>query len=219
MRAVLAWSAIALAALTLAVSAPARADARADATALTTSATLVFENMSAGPVAHRIPPQVLAGSYGIAIFPAAAPGRGVALAHLRDGRFSAPAFVTMTGLVGGEESIILVFNTPDAFGNILSGHFALGADVTVAAGPMKARAHKKADVYAYAESKGLFAGGAITGVAITVDDHAAAAFYGRRLGAPQLLGGIVFDLTLPAPAMTLDAALWHYAGGQMPPAR
>jgi hypothetical protein len=78
---------------------------------------------------------------------------------------------------------VLVFTTPKGIEGINGGKVTLGADASVAAGPVGRQASAatdasfKAEVYSYSRSKGVFAGLALDGTVITIDDAANAAFY------------------------------------------
>jgi lipid-binding SYLF domain-containing protein len=107
----------------------------------------------------------------------------------KEGRFTNPVFVTMTGGSFGWQwgvalsDIVLVFTTPKGIEGINGGKVTLGADASVAAGPVGRQASAatdasfKAEVYSYSRSKGVFAGLALDGTVISIDDGANAAFY------------------------------------------
>ncbi|HEY3360051.1 MAG TPA: lipid-binding SYLF domain-containing protein [Polyangia bacterium] len=215
----------ALAGLALA-SAPASADQRTDATALVMKAQNIVQDMARRPVTMRIPPAVLAQSRGIVIFPSVVKagliiggshGKGVVLGHQPGGDFSAPAFVSITGgslgaQIGAEESsIILVLNSPVALDRFVTGKFKLGTDVSAVAGPTGAAGAKKADVYSYTQSKGVFAGASITGASVSVDQDRVTAFYAQPATASQLLTGPATAVTVPPVADDLRRALAQYA--------
>ena len=68
---------------------------------------------------------------------------------------------------------------------IASGKLTLGADASIAAGPVGRHTEVatdiqfEAEVYSYSRSRGLFAGVSLEGSGVTIDDKANAAFYGR----------------------------------------
>ncbi len=109
----------------------------------------------------------------------------------KDGRFSNPTFITMTGGSFGWQwgvqstDIMLVFTTRKGVEGITGGKFTLGADASVAAGPIGRQASAstdtsfKAEVYSYSRSRGVFAGLALDGTALTIDDDANELFYGK----------------------------------------
>ncbi|HXR85035.1 MAG TPA: lipid-binding SYLF domain-containing protein [Hanamia sp.] len=120
-------------------------------------------------------------------------GRGIAMVKNPDGTWSDPLFVTITGgsvgFQAGIQSVdlVLIFKNRSTLENIGEGSFTLGGDISVAAGPVgrssTARTDYKldAEVYSYSRSKGLFAGISLGGSAITVDDEANKAFYGKSV--------------------------------------
>jgi lipid-binding SYLF domain-containing protein len=122
----------------------------------------------------------------------------------KSGRFSNPAFVTMTGGSFGwqwgvqQTDIVLVFTTPKGIEGINGGKLTLGADASVAAGPVGRQASAatdptfRAEVYSYSRSRGVFAGLALDGSVISMDDKANAAFYKKPgVAAGDILAGNV----------------------------
>jgi SH3 domain-containing YSC84-like protein 1 len=115
-------------------------------------------------------------------------GRGVLVVRGEDGRFSNPAFVTLTsGSIGwqlGAQSsdLILVFANERSVQNIASGRFTLGGDASVVAGPVGRNATVAAtfgsEVYAYMRSRGLFAGASFEGARLEIDAASGVRYYG-----------------------------------------
>ena len=115
-------------------------------------------------------------------------GRGLILLK-RDGVWSNPSFIRLVGgsfgwQIGVQKSdIILVFKSPDSVKDIIHGKITLGADVSVAAGPVGRHAEAstdldfEAEIFSYAKSKGLFAGVSIKGASIQIDHDANREFY------------------------------------------
>jgi lipid-binding SYLF domain-containing protein len=147
---------------------------------------------------QAIPDRLLERAYGIAVFPdltklaffaGGRRGHGVLVVRDKQGRFSNPVFITMTGGSFGWQwgmqftDIVLVFTTPKGVEGINGGKVTLGAGASVAAGPVGRDASVatdagfKAEVYSYSRNKGVFAGLALDGSVITIDDGANAAFY------------------------------------------
>jgi lipid-binding SYLF domain-containing protein len=173
----------------------AYAQAREEARLLT--ASQILEELRASRD-QGIPDWLLQRAYGIAVIPdttkiawflGARRGHGVLIVRDRDGRFTSPMFVTMTGGSFGFQwgvqstDVVLVFTTPKGIEGINGGKVTLGADASVAAGPVGRQATAatdaglKAEVYSYSRSRGAFVGIALDGSAITIDDRADAAFY------------------------------------------
>lgn len=145
-------------------------------------------------------------------------GRGVMSVRDRaTGTWSAPAFVAMTGGsigwqigVQSTDLVLLVMN-PDGVDDLLKSEFTLGADASVAAGPVGRSAQAGTDatmgakILAYSRARGLFAGLTVQGSTVREDRDANAEFYGRPLDTSQALA-------LPTqPAWPADAIAWRTA--------
>jgi lipid-binding SYLF domain-containing protein len=147
---------------------------------------------------QRVPEQLLQRAYGVAVIPEVIKGAffvgaryGTGVLSVRDshGRFSNPVFVKITGGSFGAQfgaqatDIVLVFTTRRGVEGIADGKLTLGAGASVAAGPVgrqaEAAASTNAEVYAYSRARGLFAGVALDGTALTIDAKANRAFYHR----------------------------------------
>ena len=160
-----------------------------------------------------IPDRLLERAYGIAVFPdltkiaffaGGRRGHGVLVVRDKQGRFTSPVFITMTGGSFGwqwgvqQTDIVLVFTTPKGVEGINGGRVTLGADASVAAGPVGRQASAatdatfKAEVYSYSRNKGVFAGLSIDGSVISIDDKADAAFYRKpAVASGDILAGTV----------------------------
>src|SRR5690606_24485296 len=102
-----------------------------------------------------------------------------------------PAFVTLTGgsigFQAGVQSsdIVLVFRSERGVDSIVNGKFTLGADAGVAAGPVGRTAaaatdgQMKAEIWSWSRARGLFAGVALDGAVLSIDDRANQAVYGE----------------------------------------
>ncbi|WP_123632235.1 lipid-binding SYLF domain-containing protein [Salinisphaera orenii] len=147
---------------------------------------------------NAIPPALLREAYGIAVIPSVLKvgfvvggrrGKGVLSVRTQDGSWSNPSFITLTGgslgwQAGASSSdIILVFKTQRSVDKIANGQFNLGADATVAAGPVGRSVGASTDlgfdaeVYSYSRSRGLFAGVSIEGARLGIDQDANWLFY------------------------------------------
>ncbi|HEX6958665.1 MAG TPA: lipid-binding SYLF domain-containing protein [Ferrovibrio sp.] len=125
-------------------------------------------------------------------------GSGVLLAKTANG-WSEPAFYTMgagsIGLqIGGEASeVMLLLMSDKAVEAILKNEFKLGADASVAAGPVGAgieaatTTNLGADILSYAKSKGLAAGISVEGAVITARHSRDQAYYGRSIHPRDIL--------------------------------
>ena len=153
-----------------------------------------------------VPPTLLARAYAVAVIPnvikagfvfGARRGKGVIVVRQDNDTWSNPAFVTITGGSVGWQAgvastdIILVFKTRKGVTNIANGKLTLGADASIAAGPVGRQAavatdiQFEAEVMSYSRSRGLFAGVALDGSGVTMDKKANAAFYGSATMTPD----------------------------------
>jgi len=118
-------------------------------------------------------------------------GRGLIAIRGSDGTWSHPSFITLTGgsvgFQAGVQStdVVLVFRTTRGVDSIVNGKFTLGADASVAAGPVGRTAQAstdeqlKASIYSYSRARGLFAGVALDGSRIGIDNKSNQAVYGK----------------------------------------
>src|SRR6266849_605347 len=129
-------------------------------------------------------------------------GRGFILCRASSGTgWSAPAGVTVEGgrfdfQIGGEETdaIMLVMNKRGAE-KLLSSKFTLGADASVAAGPVGRTASAdtdlklQAEILTYSRSRGVFAGVALDGATLRPDNETNTEMYGGHRTNKQILRG------------------------------
>ena len=133
-------------------------------------------------------------------------GSGLIAVKSRDGTWSNPSFVSLTGGSIGFQAgvsstdVILVFRTQRGVDSIVHGKFTLGADASAAAGPVGRSAQAatdaqlKAEIYSYSRSRGLFAGAALDGSAITIDNDSNQAVYGDGVTARRIFDGGVSNV-------------------------
>lgn len=193
-----------------ATGAVAHAQAREQARLLTASQVL---DELRGARDQAIPDRLLERAYGIAVIPDTTKiawflggrrGHGVLIVRDKNGRFSDPVFITMTGGSFGFQwglqltDVVLVFTTPRGVEGINGGKVTLGGDASVAAGPVGRQASAgtdatfKAEVYSYSRSRGAFVGLALDGSVISIDDRADADYYGKPgVAAADILSGAV----------------------------
>jgi lipid-binding SYLF domain-containing protein len=153
-----------------------------------------------------IPPSLLSRAYAVAVIPnvvraafglGARRGKGIIVVRQDNNSWSNPAFVTLTGgsvgwQIGAESTdVILVFKTRKGVDGIENGKLTLGANASVAAGPVGRHTsfatdiEFKAEVYSYSRSRGLFAGIALEGAGVTMDRKANVSFYGSTSMTPS----------------------------------
>ena len=157
---------------------------------------------------NQIPPSLLRSAQAIAVIPgvikigfifAGNYGRGVLSVRDKYGYWTNPAFITLVGgsvgwQIGAQSSdIILVFKTMKSIDDISAGKFTLGADASVAVGPVGRQAwagtdiELKSEIYSYSRTRGLFAGVSIQGAALEMDYDSIADFYeNTQIGARDI---------------------------------
>ena len=116
-------------------------------------------------------------------------GKGV-MSVKKDGTWSAPAFVTLTGgsvglQIGGQATdIVLVVVNERGIDSLAQNTFKIGGDASVAAGPVGREAAASTDykleaqILSYSRSRGLFAGVSLAGSTIRADRNANEKIYG-----------------------------------------
>jgi lipid-binding SYLF domain-containing protein len=202
-------AALAVAIFAAAIVNIAHAGAREEGRLLT--ATEVLEEVRAMPDV-RLPDTLLQHAYGIAVIPDVTKvafifgGRhGNGVISVRDkltGPWSNPVFVSLTGgswgfQAGAQSSdIILVFTTKTGIEGIAGGKLTLGADASVATGPVGRQGSAatdmsfNAEIYSYARTRGLFGGVALDGSVISIDRSANAALYHKSgVTASEIFSG------------------------------
>lgn len=173
----------------------------------------------------KVPPSLLSQAHAVAIIPNVIKGaffvggrfgKGVLVVRGDDGDWSNPAFMKITGgslgwQVGAQSTdIFLVFKSPRGVERLTSGSLTLGADASVAAGPVGRETSAatdlqfQAEVYTYSRSRGLFAGVALDGSKLDIDTPANESFYAiDGIGAEQIFS----DPSLNAPASAREFVL------------
>jgi lipid-binding SYLF domain-containing protein len=133
-------------------------------------------------------------------------GEGLIAVKTRDGTWSNPSFISLTGGSIGFQAgvsstdVILVFRTQRGVDSIVHGKFTLGADASAAAGPVgrsaaaSTDAQLKAEIYSYSRSRGLFAGASLDGTALTIDNKANQDVYGDGVTARRIFDGGVSNV-------------------------
>jgi len=125
-------------------------------------------------------------------------GRGVASCRAGSG-WSSPAYFNLGGgsvgfQIGAESTdFVLLFMNKDGMKSLLSDSFTVGADASVAAGPVgrtagaSTDAKLTAEILSYSRSKGLFAGVELKGVVIKPDKDDMKDVYGPDVRAKEVL--------------------------------
>jgi lipid-binding SYLF domain-containing protein len=176
---------------------------------------------------QSVPTWMLERAYGIVVIPQVIKGavifggrggRGCMAVRNTDGSWSSPVFVTLAGGSWGfqfgvqSSDVVLVLMSRQSVEGISGGKVTLGADASVAAGPLGRSASAntdasfKAQVLSYSRSEGMFFGVALDGSVISVDDKYDWSAYDQAdLYASDILEGKA--KTVPPAAKEFTAAL------------
>jgi len=168
----------------------------------------VLNEIQAAPD-QGIPEEVLGSAECVAVVPSmikggfvvgARYGRGVSSCRTPKG-WSAPAFFTVAGgsfglQIGAQAvDLVMLIMNQDGMHNMLSSKFKLGADASVAAGPVGRHAaadtdwKMRAQVLSYSRARGIFAGLELSGASIKQDKDSTRQFYGRMVPVATSLEG------------------------------
>ncbi len=107
---------------------------------------------------------------------------------------------------GSSTDIVMLFMNDHALQSLLSDKFKLGADASVAAGPVGRTADAgtdvklNAEILSYSRAKGLFAGLALDGAVVQADKSGDESMYGQNVSRHEILTGKV---AVPASARPL----------------
>jgi lipid-binding SYLF domain-containing protein len=176
---------------------------------------------------QSIPSWLLERAYGVVVVPGVVKvaltlggrgGKGVMSVRNPDGTWSAPTFVILGGANFGFQigvqstDVVLVLMSRESVEGIAGGKVTLGADASVAAGPLgrsssaATDATLSAQVLSYSRASGLFAGVALDGTVIAIDRSANESAYGiSGVLASQILEGKI--TSVPPAAQEFTAAL------------
>ncbi len=148
-------------------------------------------------------------------------GRGfVECRHQSGTGWGAPAAVRMEGgsvgfqIGGSSTDLVLLVMSRRGMDKLVQDKFTLGADASVAAGPVGRTANAGTDVkltaeiLAWSRAKGLFAGVSLNGATLRGDDDANQDLYGRKITNKEVLES---DMKPPESARPLNAALDKYS--------
>jgi len=162
------------------------------------AAATVLEEIQSAPDTG-IPDEVMGSAECVAVVPSmlkagfvfgARYGRGVASCRTPKG-WSDPAFFTIQGgsfglQIGGQAvDLIMLIMNQKGMDNLLHSKFKLGADASVASGPVGRHAaadtdwKMRAQVLSYSRARGAFAGLELNGAIVKVDRESTLEFYGK----------------------------------------
>lgn len=156
-----------------------------------------------------IPQEILGSAECVAVVPSmlkagfivgAKYGRGLASCRTPKG-WSAPAFFMISGgsfglQIGGQAvDLVMLIMNKNGMQHLLSSQFALGADASVAAGPVGRHAEgntdwkMRAEVLTYSRARGVFAGVSLNGAVVKQDKSSTREFYGHMVTSKAALTG------------------------------
>jgi SH3 domain-containing YSC84-like protein 1 len=208
------------------------ADEETKASERVEAAAAVLNDIQGAPD-KGIPQEVLGSAECVAVVPSllkggfivgAKYGRGLASCRTDKG-WSSPAFFTVTGgsfglQIGGQAvDLIMLIMNKEGMKHLLSSEFALGADASVAAGPVGRHAEgntdwkMRAEVLTYSRARGLFAGISLNGAVIKQDKDSTREFYGHMVSFPASLKGEV-EPPAGANAFLTSLAQWAQAAAK-----
>lgn len=150
-------------------------------------------------------------------------GRGLATCRTEHG-WSAPIFIAIEGgsvgyqIGGSSTDLVMLFMNDHALNSLLGDKFKLGADASVAAGPVGRKAsaatdiEMNAEILTYSRSKGIFAGVSLDGAVVQADKSGDHAMYGADVDRHEIIRGKV---AVPDSARPLLKEISEYAGGMV----
>jgi SH3 domain-containing YSC84-like protein 1 len=148
-------------------------------------------------------------------------GRGYAVCRKDGGGWGAPAAMRVEGgsfgfqIGASSTDVVMLVMNERGMRHLLQDKFTLGAEASVAAGPVGRQstamtdAQLSAEILSWSRSKGLFAGIALTGATLRPDQDATNELYGRKLETKEVLTGNA--VTPTAGARPLLQALNKYS--------
>ncbi len=179
---------------------------------------------------NTIPPTLLRNAKGIAVIPSVVKvglviggryGKGVVSIRNANGSWSNPLFLSVSGgsigwQIGAQSTdVILVFKSRKSIDSIIRGKFTLGADASIAAGPVGRMASAATDIqmnseiYSYSRSRGLFAGITFDGARLKIEQTDNASYYrNKSLQPDQIIAGD--KVAAPASSAKLQDFLNRY---------
>jgi len=206
-RLLLLWMVIALAATAVAADEKTSGKQSKAQDRVQAAADVLNEIQSAPD--QGIPAEVLGSAECVAVVPSmlkggfvvgARYGRGLASCRTPKG-WSAPAFFSVKGgsfglQIGGQAvDLVMLIMNDGGMQKLLSSQFKLGADASVAAGPVGRHAaadtdwKMRAQVLSYSRARGVFAGLELNGAVIRQDKDSTREFYGHMVTPKAALQG------------------------------
>jgi lipid-binding SYLF domain-containing protein len=147
-------------------------------------------------------------------------GRGFAECRNEGYGWGAPAAVRVEGgsvgfqIGGSSTDVVMLVMNQRGMQKLLGDKFTLGADASVAAGPVGRTANAATDVrmdaeiLAWSRAKGVFAGISLSGATLRPDGDVNYELYGRKIGNKEIINGPVEP---PAASAALRSELDKYS--------
>ncbi len=185
-----------------------------------------------------IPDALLSKANGIIIVPGlkragfvvgAEYGKGVFVARLPNGRWSAPSTVRIEGgsigfqIGAGETDLIMLAMNEDAVRQLMQTGVKIGGSLMAAAGPVGREANAAttpipaSGLLAYSRARGVFAGATINGSTLRSDDSDNAVIYGRRVDQSDILSGKIKPTAAAAPLLNALSRYYRANPSTEPP--
>jgi SH3 domain-containing YSC84-like protein 1 len=126
-------------------------------------------------------------------------GKGFAICRTADGGWGAPAAIKVEGgsvgfqIGGSSTDVVMLVMNESGMRKLNRDKFTLGADASIAAGPVgrtaaaSTDANMSAEILSWSRSKGLFAGIALNGATLRPDMDDNKELYGQRLNSKEIL--------------------------------
>jgi lipid-binding SYLF domain-containing protein len=196
------------------------------------AAAEVLNDIQAAPDSG-IPQEILGKAECVAVVPSmlkggfvfgAKYGRGLASCRTPKG-WSTPAFFTIEGgsfgfQIGGQAvDLVMLIMNDDGMRHLLADKFEIGADASVAAGPVGRHAEgntdwtMRAQVLTYSRARGVFAGVSLNGAVVKQDKDSTREFYGHMMSSKAALSGEV-DPPPMANSFLSSLAKWAQAAAR-----
>src|SRR5579863_7180486 len=195
---------------------------------LNDSAEMLTEIMSAPD--KGIPQDLLAKAQCVVLVPGlkkgafivgAKYGKGFMLCRKASGvGWSAPAAIRVEGgsvgfqIGGSETDVVMLVNSAPGAKKLMQSKFTLGADASVAGGPVgrtstaETDAQLHAEILTYSRSRGAFAGVSLDGATLRPDDDWNTELYGKPMTNQEI---VMSNTPSPAAAAKLDSVLDKYS--------
>lgn len=154
-------------------------------------------------------------------------GRGALICrHGGTGAWGAPSMIIMSGgsfgfQIGGESTdVLFIVMNPDGARKLIQDSVKLGADASVAGGPIGRTSagatdlQMHAQILSYSRARGLFAGISLSGAMVKQDKDGNRLLYGRQISARDIL--LRSEVRATRAAAALDSTLTRHSphGGQ-----